>query len=135
MNPITDARLFRESIAVLIGGGIGSLCRFAFSFWVQERTQTEYFPWGIFAVNVLGCFAIGILYGLLVTRFNAGYIVRAGVFIGLLGGFTTFSSFSLDTMHLLHSGAYGVATLYVLSSVGSCIAATALGLMLYRFIL
>lgn len=127
-------RLLRESIAILMGGGIGSLCRFALSFWVQERTQAVYFPWGILTVNVLGCLAIGLLYGPFVTRFNLGPTVRAGVFIGLLGGFTTFSSFSLDTIQLLNSGAYGVATLYVLSSVVMSLAATAFGLMLYKFI-
>jgi CrcB protein len=132
MNPEKTGKLVYEIIAVLIGGALGSICRFALSRWIQGLTQNQFFPWGIFCVNLLGSFLMGVLFGILVEQLNPGPILRAGIFIGILGGFTTFSSFSMDTITLLYSGAYGVAAIYVIMSVGLCILATALGLSLVR---
>lgn len=128
-------KIIRETIAVAICGSLGSLLRMGLSSWVQSRTPTKFFPWGILSVNLLGCLLVGILFGVLVEHFNTGPIVRAGVFLGLLGGFTTFSSFSLDTITLFYSGAYGAAAIYIFLSVGVGILATALGVSLVRIIL
>ncbi len=127
-------KLIREMIAIVIGGGIGSVLRFILSRWIQDRTQTAFFPWGILSVNLIGCLLIGILFGIFVENMNTGPIFRAGIFIGLLGGFTTFSSFSLDAISLLYSGAYGAATLYIIISVFLGILATVLGLSLVKII-
>ena len=135
MGTLMGNKLIREIIAIAIGGALGSVLRFALSSWVQERTKTEYFPWGILAVNIIGCLLMGILFGILIERFNVGPILRAGLFLGVLGGFTTFSSFSMDTITLFYAGAYGIAAIYILCSVGACILATALGLSLMRIIL
>ena len=127
--------LLKEIIGIAVGGSIGSLLRFGLSSWVQERTKTEYFPWGILSVNLIGCFLMGILFGILVERFDISAFWRAGIFLGLLGGFTTFSSFSIDALTLFQSGAFGAMTIYILLSLVGCILATAFGLTLARIIL
>lgn len=132
---MTISKFAREILAIAVGGGLGSVLRFLLSRWIQGRTETGYFPWGILTVNLLGCLLIGILFGILVERFNVGPMVRSGIFLGILGGFTTFSSFSMDTITLFYSGAYGLAAIYVLLSVVVGILATGLGLSLVRFIL
>ncbi|MBS0351133.1 MAG: fluoride efflux transporter CrcB [Proteobacteria bacterium] len=119
---------WQELASVGIGGAIGSILRFLLSSWVQGRTQTRFFPWGILIVNLLGCFLIGILYGILIQNFKIGPILRSGIFIGLLGGFTTFSSFSIDVVQLFSSNAYGSAFIYISASVLFGIAATFIGL-------
>lgn len=130
-----DKTLVSEILAIMIGGGIGSLLRFAFSSGIQKFTKNQFFPWGVLSVNLLGCLLIGLLFGIIVERFQAGPVVRAGVFIGLLGGFTTFSSFSLDVVTLCHAGSYWAALGYIAFSVGAGIAATALGLSMTRLVL
>ena len=117
-----------------MGGALGSVLRFGLSRWIQGRASNLFFPWGIFTVNVLGCFLMGVCFGLVIERFNPGPVLRSGLFIGILGGFTTFSSFSMDAVSLYFSGAYGTAAIYVLMSVAVCILATALGLYLIRII-
>lgn len=131
--PLT--KLIQEILVIAGGGALGSVCRFLLSSWIQERTHTEYFPWGITAVNLLGCLIIGILFGIFIERFHTGPLLRSGLFIGVLGGFTTFSSFSMDFITLFYSGAYGAAVLYVLLSVAGGIIATGAGLSLVRIIL
>ncbi len=125
-------KIVQEAMAIALGGGLGSVLRFALSRWVQAFSKTENFPWGILIVNLLGCLVIGIFFGIFVEKFNIGPVVRAGIFLGLLGGFTTFSSFSLDVVTLMYTGAYGAAAIYIFSSVGLGILATILGLSLVR---
>ncbi len=129
-----QSNLIQEITAIALGGGLGSVLRFLLSSWIQGRTRAAFFPWGILTVNLIGCLTIGILFGIIVERFNTDPIWRSGIFLGLLGSFTTFSSFTLDTVTLLHSGAYGMALLYILTSVGVGIVATMLGLSLARIL-
>lgn len=123
--------LVREMIAVLIGGAIGSVSRFLLSSFINEILPKN-FPWGILFVNIIGSLAIGILSGALVGRFALSAAWRAGIFIGFLGGFTTFSSFSLDTVSLMQTQAYGTATINVVASLFFSLAATAVGLLIGR---
>ncbi len=123
--------LFKEFLVVALGGALGSMLRFALSRWVQGIVH-DGFPWGIFSVNVIGSFAIGVLWGVLNYHLEVGPLWRAGLLIGVLGGFTTFSSFSLDTIHLLQSGAIAAAFGNILLTVLSCLLATVLGLTLVR---
>jgi CrcB protein len=117
--------------AVMIGGAIGSALRYGLSAWIAETTHST-FPWGTLAVNVIGSLLIGFFTGftgpdgpLLVSP-----IVRAFVTIGILGGFTTFSSFSLQTMLLVQDGQWLSAFGNVTSSVVLCLLATGLGILL-----
>jgi CrcB protein len=112
-------------------GGAGTLLRYALAGAVQSRAGAE-FPWGTLAVNVLGCFAAGFLATALEERSILPAELRIAILIGLLGGFTTFSSFGLETWRLLEAGQAPVALANAAGSVVSCLAAVAVGAALAR---
>jgi CrcB protein len=98
-------------IAVAIGGAFGSLARHGVNHVVQTRWLTLRFPAGTVAVNLAGCLVIGLLAGLIASnRLALGLYWREFIFVGVLGGFTTFSTFGLDTLTLAqsHSTTYAV---------------------------
>ena len=102
---------------LLIGlaGFIGTLGR----YWMAELIAKRYggtFPAGTLMVNLVGCFLVGLLFYLLEERFLVNHTARAAVLIGFLGGFTTFSSFGLETFSLLQNGAFALAILNVTAS-------------------
>ena len=113
---------------VALGGALGSVARYACSI-TAARWLGAGFPWGTLFVNVTGSFAIGLLAALVTAdgRPLLGADARAFVIVGVLGGFTTFSSFSLETLNLARSGALGLAILNVAGSVVLCLAAVSLG--------
>lgn len=116
---------------VALGGALGSVARFACSEWVQSRWAT--FPWGTLLVNVLGSLLIGALAAMTENdRWSIPLVARQFLMIGILGGFTTFSSFSLQTLMLARSGAIFMAGLNVLASVGLCLLAAWLGFVLIQ---
>ncbi len=86
------------------GGALGAIARYLLSGWVQRLTEGSFFPYGTMAVNILGCLIIGVLTGLAESRGVLTPQSRAFLLIGVLGGFTTFSSFSYDTTSLIHTG-------------------------------
>ncbi len=98
-----------------LAGLTGTLCRYWLSGAVVRRHGEE-FPWGTLVVNVAGCFLVGLLYHLLQERGHAGETARAAVLVGLLGGFTTFSSYGLQTFALLRDGRVGLAAANVVAS-------------------
>ncbi len=112
---------------VALGGGLGSMAR----FWVSgviARRYGETFPWGTLVVNVTGAAAIGMLGALLLapgTRTVAHPTVWAGLVSGLLGSYTTVSSFSLQTLALARSGEFGRALANIVLSLALCLAAAA----------
>ena len=111
-------------IAVAAGGALGSVARYAVSHAVHAAWPSLRFPAGIALVNLAGCFVIGVLAGLLAAqRIAAGAAWRDFVFVGLLGGFTTFSTFGLDTLLLARGGAATVALVNVLVQVAGGLAA------------
>lgn len=114
-----------------IGGAIGSSCRYLVGVWALRFFGPGY-PWGTFIVNVVGSFLIGALAELIALKLNASAELRVLIVTGFLGGFTTFSAFSLDAMSLFERGAVGFAAIYVLSSVVLSIAAVFAGLALMR---
>ncbi|MBN1454036.1 MAG: fluoride efflux transporter CrcB [Anaerolineales bacterium] len=91
-------------LVVGIGGFIGSVLRYLVSGWAQQLSKSLDFPYGTLTVNLIGCFVIGFLGELAEARGILASETRLLVFIGLLGGFTTFSSFGNDTLNLARSG-------------------------------
>jgi CrcB protein len=115
-------------LAVALGGALGSVARYAVSL-AAARWLGATFPWGTLLVNVAGSFAIGLLAALVTAdgRPALGDGARAFVMIGILGGFTTFSSFSLETLTLARDGALGAAAANASLSLVSCLGAVWLG--------
>ncbi|MEQ6341227.1 MAG: fluoride efflux transporter CrcB [Gammaproteobacteria bacterium] len=116
---------------IAAGGAVGSVLRFLMSTGVHGILGRA-FPYGTLAVNVVGSFIMGLLYVLLIDRFNMSGEWRAALLVGLLGGFTTFSSFSIETVNLLEAGETVKALLNILLSVGVCITVTWLGIIIGR---
>lgn len=115
-------------LLVALGGAIGSVARFKLSGLVLHHTIDWRFPAGTFAVNVIGCLIAGILAALAERHSFFDADMRLLLFTGLLGGFTTFSAFGLETVHLLKRGDVGVALANVLLSVACGLAALWLGM-------
>jgi fluoride exporter len=89
---------------VALGGALGSVSRYLLGTWIQSVSQSIDFPFGTLTVNLIGCFVIGLLSQLAETRGVFTPETRALMFFGILGGFTTFSSFGNDTLNLLRDG-------------------------------
>ncbi len=89
---------------VALGGAVGSVSRYLLGTWIQALSKSIDFPYGTLTVNLIGCFVIGLLSQLAETRGVFTPETRALVFFGVLGGFTTFSSFGNDTINLLRGG-------------------------------
>ena len=104
-------------LLVALGGALGSVARYQLSGLVLHHTIDWRFPAGTFAVNVIGCLAAGVLAGLAEKHDMLSPDTRLLLFTGLLGGFTTFSAFGLETMHLVKRGDLGVAAANVILSV------------------
>ncbi|HCL54031.1 MAG TPA: fluoride efflux transporter CrcB [Pseudomonas sp.] len=120
-------------IAAVSEGGIdGTLLRFAAGNWVVAHWPRHFYI-GTLAVNLVGCLLIGLLYGLFLHKPMVPAELRAGLIVGFLGGLTTFSSFSLDTVRLLESGQVPLALGYSAISVVGGLLATWAGLSLTRF--
>jgi fluoride exporter len=115
-------------IVIGAGGAIGAVARHGLNTLVHGSLPTTSFPAGILLINVLGCGGIGLLAGLLASsRLELSPEVRAFVFVGVLGGFTTFSSFSLDTLTLVRGGHGMLAAWNVVSQVGLSLLAVGAG--------
>ncbi|WP_455235292.1 fluoride efflux transporter CrcB [Thiogranum longum] len=123
--------VFTNQVFAIAGGGaVGALLRYWMSNGVYALAGRG-FPYGTLAVNVLGSLIMGFLYIWLIER-TLGSSLRAFLLVGLLGAFTTFSTFSIETLNLMEAGQFGRAVLNVLISVVLCIGAAALGVMLAR---
>lgn len=117
---------------VALGGGAGAVLRYqvgrAMTFWLGPTVVTA-FPWATLAVNVLGSLAMGLLAGWLARHGQGGETLRLLIGVGLLGGFTTFSAFSLELMLLIERGQAGQAFLYGTVSVLAGLSALYVGLI------
>lgn len=116
----------RPFILIFLGGGLGSVLRYTTGVWIH-RLHPSAFPLGTLAVNVLGCLLIGFLASLMTDQASVRYEYRLAILVGVLGGFTTFSSFSWETVRLLHDGRLLTAFLNVATSVVLGLSATGLG--------
>ncbi|PDS77519.1 fluoride efflux transporter CrcB [Rhizobium sp. L43] len=120
-----------QALLVAVGGAIGSLLRYYVGQW-SLRLMGPAFPWGTLAVNVVGCFVIGVFAELIARRFDGSVDMRLLLMTGLLGGFTTFSAFSLDAISLFERGEAVAGGIYVVASVGLSMAAVISGLAIMR---
>jgi CrcB protein len=118
---------FQTCLIVMLGGALGTLARYVVS--VVAMPISGAFPWGTVLTNVTGCFIIGFFGTLTLAhgRFPVSENVRLFVMIGMCGGYTTFSSFSLQTLDLLRAGAVTRAMMNVALSVALCVCAVGLG--------
>ncbi len=116
---------------IAAGGALGAMMR----FWVSSAVYAwlgRGFPWGTLSVNLIGSFIIGLAFVLLTERLTVGSEIRAFIMIGFLGAFTTFSTFSLETLALMQEGLLLKAATNILVSVFLCIVATWSGMLLAR---
>ncbi|MCO5787587.1 fluoride efflux transporter CrcB [Pseudomonas sp. G11-1] len=123
--------MIQSLLAIALGGALGAMARFGLGQGVATLWPGA-FPLGTLLINLLGCLAIGVLYGAWLNRPELSPLLQQGLMIGFLGAFTTFSTFSLDAWRLLETGQSLLALGYVLLSVCLCLIATWAGLMLTR---
>ncbi len=120
-----------QALLVAVGGAIGSLLRYYVGLG-SVRLMGPNFPWGTLTVNVVGCFVIGVFAEMIARRFDASTELRLLLITGFLGGFTTFSAFSLDAITLFERGEILAGGIYIAASVGLSMLAVIAGLGLMR---
>lgn len=118
---------------VAIGGAFGSVARYLTGLWFGRLFGTG-FPWATLTVNIVGSFVMGLLVAAMAQAWSPPAEVRAFLTVGILGGFTTFSTFSLDVAMMLERGELGVAAAYMLSSLIVGIGGLFAGLYLVRMV-
>ncbi|KWV90348.1 fluoride efflux transporter CrcB [Erythrobacter sp. YT30] len=119
------------SIYVGVGGAVGAVGRYLLgSLLLKFGSATTGFPWAILTINLLGSLMMGLLFGWLAQPGEEGENLRLLLGVGMLGGFTTFSAFSLEIILLIQRGAFGLAAIYVGASVLGGVAALLLGLII-----
>lgn len=120
-------------LLVALGGGLGAAGRFGVSLAVPARVDA--WPWATFGINVFGSLLIGVLAGWLSSRGEAGEPWRLFFGVGVLGGFTTFSAYSLETMRMIERNDWVGASTYSIGSVIAGLAAVAIGLAMAKRVL
>jgi CrcB protein len=121
------ARTHGGVLAVIaVGGGLGALARYGISLWLP--TTPGHFPWGTLLINVLGCFLIGVL----MVRWGQRPLLRPFLGVGVLGGFTTFSTYAVETRALLTPGDVPVAMAYLFGTLAAAMLAVLAGVALMR---
>lgn len=120
-----------QILAIAGGGALGALGRFWMSIGVYRLLGRD-FPWGTLTVNALGSFLMGLLYVLFIERLATGPELRSAVLVGFLGAFTTFSTFSMETLTLIETGYLGKALANMGASVLLCVLVCWLGVLLGR---
>ncbi len=125
--------MFSDLFFIFLGGGIGSVLRYLITI-LGERAMYYLFdkpyPFGTFLVNILGSFMIGLLYGYFQENISVSGTLKLFLLVGFLGGFTTFSSFSLDTFKLVQAGETTLAIIYIVTSVVLALGFTYFGIKL-----
>lgn len=119
----------KELIAVFIGSGLGGLTRFGLGRWVESLHHRN-FPFGTFVVNVVACFAMGFIIGLADHKQILSPTAKLFLTVGFCGGFSTFSTFSSETLTLFQQGQHISLVLYIVGSILLCVTATFGGLFI-----
>ncbi len=122
-----------QILAIAGGGAIGALLRYWMSTGIHHLLGRG-FPYGTLVVNVLGSLLMGFLYIMLIDKLSLGPVWRAALLVGLLGAFTTFSTFSIETLNLMEEGELVKALLNVVLSVVLCLFAAWIGVLAGRTI-
>ena len=136
MRPFREVIESNFSLYLIIGlgGALGAAARYALSSWILQK-YLHSFPLGTFTVNILGCFLLGIVYVLGVEVLVLNPNTRLFISIGFLGAFTTFSTFSLETLNIIKNGEFKIALYYGLGSVVLGLFAVWLGMSVTQFLL
>jgi fluoride exporter len=127
-----EVSCMRTLLGVAVAGALGALARYGLGDVVSRRFPG--FPWGTLAVNVTGSFLLGALFVVLTERTSASPALRSTVMIGFIGAYTTFSTFSLETVRLIQEGSTLTAGLNVLSNLGLGLGAVWLGMTLGKVV-
>ena len=120
-----------EILAIAFGGALGAVARYLLGQGVNLWFGTD-FPYGILLINIIGSLLMGILFVILVEKSMFPVILRSTLLVGFLGAFTTFSTFSLQTLSLIETGRLGAAATYVVASVILCLIAVSIGIFATR---
>ena len=119
--------------AVALGGALGSVMRYLLDGFIQSVVRSD-FPFGIFIVNITGGLVMGLLTELMALKWNVSLEARTFLITGVLGGYTTFSTFSLQSALLIERHAYGIAAVYIVGSAVLSIVALFAGMWIVRVI-
>ena len=120
-------------LSIALGGALGSMARYATGIYVGRWLGTA-FPWGTLFINIIGSFLIGAFAESFALRWDAGPSMRVFLVVGICGGYTTFSTFSLDVVTLINRGALLAAAAYIVASVVLGVAALYAGLHAMRWV-
>lgn len=123
-----------QIVAIALGGALGSVGRFLVAGWVGRQFGIN-FPWGTLAVNVIGGLVMGLLVEAMTQSWDVSPAIRSFLTVGVLGGFTTFSAFSLETVLLFERGEVPAALAYIAASVILSVGAVWTGMRLLRLVL
>ena len=118
------------ALVVGVGGAVGAILRWWVGVLMSHLLASAFL--GTLAVNLVGSFMIGLLLIWFQARLPIGDVLRTGILVGLLGGFTTYSAFSMETVNMMMAGFYGRASAYVAGTVVLCLMGTWAGVMLGR---
>ncbi len=108
--------MIKNLILVLLGGGFGSIARYLISYFFSKNNVTH-FPWATFIANTVGCLIIGLLFGYIQKNNLQNETLKLLLITGFCGGFTTFSTFSLENIQFIQNQNYNLALIYTLTSV------------------
>ena len=122
-----------SALYVFLGGGLGATCRHLLGNFIQSTHHTA-FPLGTFAVNLIGSFSLGLFIAVLSDSGVSSSPLKLFIATGFLGGFTTYSTFNSDLIHLIELGKHPTAALYLLSTLGVCLLGGIAGLIIGRWI-
>ena len=123
--------MIKNILLVGLGGGIGSIARYLCQKWAYA-IYPHHFPWGTFVVNIVGCFLIGIFWGMSFKSFNLNEDWKLFLMVGLCGGFTTFSAFTLEGIGLIREQRILLFFSYIVLSVILGLVATYAGMKIIR---
>jgi CrcB protein len=123
--------MIKNLLLVLIGGGLGSIARYLLSYFFTKNNVST-FPWATFIANSLGCLLIGLLFGYIQKNNLQNETIKLLLITGFCGGFTTFSTFSLENIQFIQNQNYNLALIYTLASIFVGFLAVIIGFKLFN---